>query len=174
MEETRIPGKNHRPVAVIDKLCHIELYQVHVGIYITLLVFLLLKCCLHLRIVFYKMLFRFRMILHRIGVFPIVFNDTSWPFPHSWFICRFVIRVTQRRMPLVEQKLLTLPEHLSSPPVLSRVHVARSLVFCVVFCRSFFVLLFFFFWPLCCLSFNLWILIIPLVSSNSSHSFIFI
>jgi hypothetical protein len=44
-----------------------------------------------------------------------------------------------------------------------------SLVLCVMFCRSLFVLLFFFFWPLCCLSFfDLQILIIHLVSWNSS------
>ena len=30
--------------------------------------------------------------------------------------------------------------HMSSLPVLSGVHVVRSLVFCVVFCRSVFVL----------------------------------
>jgi len=34
----------------------------------------------------------------------------------------------------------------------------------VIFCRSLFVLLYFFFWPLCCLSFDLRILITPLVS----------
>ena len=38
-----------------------------------------------------------------------------------------------------------------------------------MFCRSLFVLLYFFFWPLCCLFFDLRILIAPLVSSNSSH-----
>jgi hypothetical protein len=38
-------------------------------------------------------------------------------------------------MPLVEQELLTFPGHMSSPPVFSRVSVARSLVFCVMFCR---------------------------------------
>jgi hypothetical protein len=54
-------------------------------------------------------------------------------------------------------------------PVLSGVRVARSLGLCVVFCRSLFVLLSFFFWPLCCLSFfDLRILITPLVSSNIS------
>ena len=37
-----------------------------------------------------------------------------------------------------------------------------------MFCRSLFVLLYFFFLPLCCLYFDLRILIIPLVSSNSS------
>ena len=43
------------------------------------------------------------------------------------------------------------------------------LVLCVMFCRSLFVLLSFFFWSLCFLSFfDLRILINPLVSSNSS------
>jgi hypothetical protein len=52
-----------------------------------------------------------------------------------------------------------------SPQVFSGVHVARSLVFCVMFCRSLYVLLSFFFWPLCGLSFfDLRILITPLVS----------
>ena len=40
----------------------------------------------------------------------------------------------------MEQELPTLPEHLISPPVFSVVCVAQSLVFCVVFCRSLFVL----------------------------------
>ena len=40
-----------------------------------------------------------------------------------------------------------------------------------MFCRSLFILLSFFFWPLCCLSFpDLQILITPLVSSNSSSA----
>jgi hypothetical protein len=34
-------------------------------------------------------------------------------FPHSWLIIGFVTRLTQR-VPLVEQELLTRPEHLSS------------------------------------------------------------
>jgi hypothetical protein len=42
----------------------------------------------------------------------------------------------------------------SSTPVFSGVRVTRSLVFCVVFCRSLFFLLSFFCWPLCCLSFS--------------------
>jgi hypothetical protein len=36
-------------------------------------------------------------------------------------------------LPLVEQELLTLPEHLSSPPVFSGVFGTRSLVLCVCF-----------------------------------------
>ena len=40
--------------------------------------------------------------------------------------------------------------------------------FICMFCRSLFFLMYFFFWPLCCLSFDIRILINPLVSSNSS------
>ena len=47
-----------------------------------------------------------------------------------------------RRVSLVEQELLTLPEHPSSNPVFSWVRVIRSLVLCVMFCRSLFVLFF--------------------------------
>jgi hypothetical protein len=43
-------------------------------------------------------------------------------------------------MSQVEQELLILPEHPSSPPVFSGVNVTRSFVFCVVFCNSLFVL----------------------------------
>ena len=67
------------------------------------------------------------------------------------------------RMPLEEQELTTLPEHMSSPPVFSGFMLyfcTRSLVLCVCFvdrCLSFF------FWPLCCLFFvDLWILITSL------------
>ena len=49
-------------------------------------------------------------------------------------------RVT-RRVPHVEQELLTLPENMSSPPVFSGVRFVRSLVFCIVFCGSLFVIL---------------------------------
>ena len=45
---------------------------------------------------------------------------------------KFVTRLT-RRVPLVEQELLTLPEHMSSRPVFSAVRVTRSLVLCVCF-----------------------------------------
>ena len=56
-------------------------------------------------------------------------------------------------MSLVEQELLTLPEHMSSPLVFSGVRVTRCLVLYVSFFRSLFVLLYFFFWPFCCLFF---------------------
>jgi hypothetical protein len=50
-----------------------------------------------------------------------------------------------RRVPLVEQELFTLPEHLSSFPVFSGFRVTRYLVLCVCFayrrlCPSQFVL----------------------------------
>jgi hypothetical protein len=55
---------------------------------------------------------------------------------HAWqtsrLITGFVTRLT-RRVPLVEQELPTLPEHLNSHPVFSGVRVARSLVLYVCF-----------------------------------------
>jgi hypothetical protein len=99
---------------------------------------------------------------------PLVVN-TSQSFPHSWLITGFITRVT-RRVPLVEQELLTLLGHLSSSPVFSRLRVTRSLVLYVCFvdrCLSFCT---FFFWPLCCLFFDIRILITLFVSSNSSSS----
>jgi hypothetical protein len=82
---------------------------------------------------------------------------TTCPRYKSHFT-RFVTRVT-RRVPLVEQELPTLPEHLSLSPVFS---VARYLVFCVVFCRS--LLVIFLLSLFCLYSFDLRILI---TSSNS-------
>jgi hypothetical protein len=60
-------------------------------------------------------------------------------FPRSWLITGFVTRLT-RRVSLVGHELLTLPEHLSSPPVFSGVRITRSLVLYVCFvdrCLSF-------------------------------------
>ena len=110
---------------------------------------------------------------YRISVLEMTTICSTWRkhfvfFPYSLLNTGFVTRVT-RRVPLVEQELLTLPEHLISSPDFNGVYVAQSLAWCVVFCRSLFVLYSFFFWPLCCLSsFDLWILITPLVSSISS------
>jgi hypothetical protein len=55
-------------------------------------------------------------------------------------------------IPYVEQELHTLLENLNSFPVVSEVRVARSLAFCVMFCRQLFVILAFYFWLLYCLS----------------------
>jgi hypothetical protein len=92
----------------------------------------------------------------------------------SWLITGVVTRVI-RRVPLVEQELLTLPDHLRSPPVFNGLRVARPLGLSVMLCRSLFVHLSFFCWPLCCPSlFDLQILVAPLVSSNSSYVTIFV
>ena len=72
------------------------------------------------------------------GYIPLIVN-TFRSFPHSRLITGFVTILT-RRVPIVQQELLTLPEHLSSPLVFSGVHVTRSLVWCVCFvdrCLSF-------------------------------------
>ena len=67
--------------------------------------------------------------------------------------------------------LLAIPEYLDSPPMFDGVCVTRSLVLCVILCRS---LLPCFFFPLRCMSFfKLLILFTPLVSSNSSCPFFF-
>jgi hypothetical protein len=67
------------------------------------------------------------------GYIPHVVN-TSRSFTDSRLITGFVTRLT-RRVPLAEQELPTLPEHLSSPLVFSGVRVTLSLVLCVMFCR---------------------------------------
>jgi hypothetical protein len=90
------------------------------------------------------------------GYVPLVVN-ISRSFPHSRLITGFVTRLT-RWVPLVEQELLTLPEHLCY----------SSFSFMCMFCRSLFFLLYFFFWPLLCLFFDIQILMYPLVFSNSS------
>ena len=100
------------------------------------------------------------------GYVPLVVS-TSRFFPHSRFITGFVTRLT-RRVPLVEQELINLPEHLSSPPVFSGVRVTRSLVVpvsivdrCLSFCT------FSFGHCVVCSLFDIRILIAPLVSSSS-------
>jgi hypothetical protein len=65
------------------------------------------------------------------GYVPVVIN-TSRCFPHSRLITEFVTRLT-RWVPLVEQELLTLLEHLIPPPVFSAICVTRSLVIYVCF-----------------------------------------
>ena len=50
-----------------------------------------------------------------------------------------------------QQQLLILPKNMSSRPVFSGAHVARPLVFFVVFCKSLFAILSLIFWSLHCL-----------------------
>lgn len=59
-------------------------------------------------------------------------------FLHSWIITVIVTRVA-RRVPRVEQELISLPEHLSTPPVFSEYVFLNLCVFCVLFCRCLFV-----------------------------------
>ena len=61
--------------------------------------------------------------------------NTSRSFPRSWLITGIVTRLT-RRVSLVEQELLILPEHLGSPPVFSGVRVTRSIVLYCIVCPS--------------------------------------
>ena len=93
-------------------------------------------------------------------------------FRTAWFVDRKmldqIMNVNIRRVLLVEHELLTIPEHPSSSPIINWNRDTRSLVLCVMFCRTLFALLSFFFRLSCCLSFDLRILISPLVSSNTS------
>ena len=109
---------------------------------------------------------------------PTAYNSTciEHPFVNCYYydimrtnvpICQ-IHTVPRRtlRMPHVEQELLTLQEHRSSPPIFRDVRVSLSLVFCLVLCRSLFVLLSFCAWTLYYLSFDFRLLITSLVSST--------
>ena len=79
---------------------------------------------------------------------------------------QFATRLT-RRVSLVEPELPTLSEHLGLPQVFDPCYSIFS--FICMFCRSLFVLFYYFIRPLCCLIlFDIRILITPLVFSNSS------
>ena len=80
---------------------------------------------------------------------------------------------TQISLHLVEQELLTLAEHMSSPLVLSRARITQSLVLCVYFVDRYLSFCNFSFWPLCCLFF-FDIRITFLVSPNSSYEQMYI
>ena len=70
----------------------------------------------------------------------IIIHDLFKMFYHiKW--CWYHLKVTCQGS-LMEQDMLTFPEHLSSQPVFIGILVAQSLVFGVAFCRSLFVLLF--------------------------------
>ena len=58
-----------------------------------------------------------------------------------WCSCRLAVI---RRVSLVEQELITLTEHMSSPLVVSVIRVVRYLFYCVVFCKLLFVILWLF------------------------------
>ena len=63
---------------------------------------------------------------------------TTWSFLHLWIFFGFVTRVT--RVPYVEQELLINSSGAHEfTPFLSGLRVARSLYFCIVFCRLLFI-----------------------------------
>ena len=112
-------------------------------------------------------------------------NKIIWKFNgfQLWVIFPFEFRHNDetriiRRVLYVKQELLTLPQHQWMLPVLIGFVFLIFGFLCVV-CRSLFVLLSFFFWPLYCLSFfNLRLLMTPLVSFghcivylSSTHGF---
>jgi hypothetical protein len=67
---------------------------------------------------------------------PWIYSTCRKHFPVLSSFTGYITRLT-RWVPLVEQELLTLPEHLSSPPVFSGVRVTRSLALCdCVVCSS--------------------------------------
>jgi hypothetical protein len=82
----------------------------------------------------------------------------------------FATRVT-RRMPLVEQRLLTLPGQLRSSPVFCGIPVAQYLVFCVVFVDQNLSVcpISFGHYIVCYFVIDLRLLVTSLVSSDVSH-----
>ena len=66
-----------------------------------------------------------------------LYSSTYTGVQHDFYIrcCSCRLSVTQRLSHVV-QELLTLPEHTSSLPDCNGVRVARSFVFCVMFCIS--------------------------------------
>ena len=82
----------------------------------------------------------------------------------------FATRIT-RRMPLVDQKLLTVPEQLRSSPVFCRIPVAQYLIVCVVFVdpHFYFCPISFGHYIVCYSSIDLRLLVTSLVYSVVSH-----
>jgi TRAP-type uncharacterized transport system fused permease subunit len=75
----------------------------------------------------------------------------------SYIICRLKTSVCRRNV-----KYPTICKTYDEFTIFSGLRVTRSLVVCVMYIRSLFVFLPFFFWPLCCLSFDIRIMIISL------------
>ena len=83
--------------------------------------------------------------LYKVTWTSLLTNEKAMSIFTMWLLCP--------NHPPTWARLLTLPEHMSSPPVFSGVPVTRSWVLYVCFvdrCLSFCT---FFFWPLCCLFF---------------------
>ena len=106
---------------------------------------------------YFHLLFR-GFMLYLCYLYSFTYTGVQHDFHIIWCSCRLTVT---RQVSHLEHELLTLQEHPSSPPVLSGVRVAQS----VVFCRSLFVPLSFFFRSLHCLSCDLRIQNTTLVSS---------
>jgi hypothetical protein len=76
-------------------------------------------------------------------LFCFAFTHGTYDSHISWCSCR---STETHQVSLVEEKLITLLEHLISPPIFNKIGVARILV--SVFSRSLFVLLSVFAWSL--------------------------
>jgi hypothetical protein len=84
----------------------------------------------------YYYLFCRRFTFYLWFLYLLTHTGVQQDFPVRWRWCHLT---GTRRVAIGEQELLTLPEHLRSLRFLCGVRVARSLDFCVVFCRSLFV-----------------------------------
>ena len=116
-------------------------------------------------------LFQKRVVRIKFDIYVFITNGVAILVLSKWRLHDFHIkwcRLTVTRWCNMWRRTVTIPEHLSSPPI----RVALSLVFRVMFCWSLFVLLPFFFWPLYCLSFFDWRLLIA--SSFSCMFYMFI
>jgi hypothetical protein len=76
-------------------------------------------------------------------------DDTEY-LCHKWqriysFVAITIGTRVPRSVPLEEEELLTFPVHLSSSLVLSGIRVAQFLLLCVMFCRTLFLILSWFF-----------------------------
>ena len=83
-----------------------------------------------------KWVFRFQKLHHYESIDKPLESESSVFLRSN---SKFLTRLTQR-VPIVEQELVTLPKHLSSPLVFNEVRVTRSLALCVCFvyhCLSF-------------------------------------
>ena len=83
-----------------------------------------------------------------ICVYCLIYSAYTWD---NW-CCTAMSHSSVDHFVIVFYEILTDISVWNSLPLFSGVCVARSLVLCVVSCRSSFVILSFFFWPLCCQS----------------------
>ena len=75
--------------------------------------------------------------LKTLNLYLLMYTEDTVIFSENVYVLQDIISVVKL---LVEQELLTLPEHLSSPPVFSGVRVTQSLVLYLCFvdrCLSF-------------------------------------